>query len=211
MMASTLFFWLRLSSVGEKYKSAMTITGLVTFIAAYHYFRIFNSWVEAYAFPAEGGDPAVTGKPFNDAYRYMDWLLTVPLLLIEISTSYHLPRLRPELTTSRSSLLALALDSDATGLPCGCPAVPTVFCMKLDDAETTKQAWQLGGAAGLMIILGYPGELIIDGNLGTRWFCASLRRANVLRAPKLLFGWLAAPSLPPLPSPADRVSERTSN
>merc|ERR1712100_920945 len=30
------------------------------------------------------GDPALTGKPFNDAYRYMDWLLTVPLLLIEI-------------------------------------------------------------------------------------------------------------------------------
>lgn len=86
MMASTLFFWLRLSSVGEKYKSAMCITGLVTFIAAYHYFRIFNSWVEAYEFPAEGGNPATTGKPFNDAYRYMDWLLTVPLLLIEIST-----------------------------------------------------------------------------------------------------------------------------
>ena len=43
MMASTLFFWLRLSSVHEKYKSAMTITGLVTFIAAYHYIRIFNS------------------------------------------------------------------------------------------------------------------------------------------------------------------------
>ena len=40
MMASTIFFWLRLGSVGEKYKSAMTITGLVTFIAAYHYIRI---------------------------------------------------------------------------------------------------------------------------------------------------------------------------
>merc|ERR1712083_940152 len=26
----------------------------------------------------------LTGVPFNDAYRYMDWLLTVPLLLIEI-------------------------------------------------------------------------------------------------------------------------------
>ena len=34
MMASTIFFWLRLGSVNEKYKSAMTITGLVTFIAA---------------------------------------------------------------------------------------------------------------------------------------------------------------------------------
>merc|ERR1712139_745802 len=31
-----------------------------------------------------GGDPQLTGTPFNDAYRYMDWLLTVPLLLIEI-------------------------------------------------------------------------------------------------------------------------------
>merc|ERR1711988_270301 len=29
-------------------------------------------------------DPQLTGVPFNDAYRYMDWLLTVPLLLIEI-------------------------------------------------------------------------------------------------------------------------------
>merc|ERR1712008_304518 len=87
MMASTLFFWLRLSSVHEKYKSAMTITGLVTFIAAYHYIRIFNSWVDAYEFPAADadghlGDPTLTGKPFNDAYRYMDWLLTVPLLLM---------------------------------------------------------------------------------------------------------------------------------
>merc|ERR1712217_796604 len=37
-----------------------------------------------YEFPKSGGDPVLTGKPFNDAYRYMDWLLTVPLLLLEI-------------------------------------------------------------------------------------------------------------------------------
>ena len=95
MMASTIFFWLRLSSVHEKYKSAMTITGLVTFIAAYHYIRIFNSWTEAYSFPAspDGNtvDPVLTGQPFNDAYRYMDWLLTVPLLLIEIIFCCNLP------------------------------------------------------------------------------------------------------------------------
>merc|ERR1719232_1356350 len=93
-MASTLFFWFRVSSMHEKFRSALIITGMVTFIAAYHYFRIFNSWTEAYKYHAaeltsDGdhymvGDPQFTGKPFNDAYRYMDWLLTVPLLLIEI-------------------------------------------------------------------------------------------------------------------------------
>merc|ERR1711948_145618 len=72
--------------------SAVFISGLVTFIAAYHYIRIFNSWVDAYEYRAgmlDGGamkmnDPVLTGVPFNGAYRYMDWLLTVPLLLIEI-------------------------------------------------------------------------------------------------------------------------------
>merc|ERR1711998_343322 len=38
--------------------------------------------VEAYSYST--GSPTLTGVPFNDAYRYMDWLLTVPLLLIEI-------------------------------------------------------------------------------------------------------------------------------
>merc|ERR1719245_1216904 len=84
-MATTMYLWIRATAVHEKFKSAVFISGLVTFIAAYHYVRIFNSWVEAYSYSAgEVKTPAVTGVPFNDAYRYMDWLLTVPLLLIEI-------------------------------------------------------------------------------------------------------------------------------
>jgi len=87
MMATTVFLWFRSFAVKAQYQSAVLISGLVTFIAAYHYFRIFNSWVEAYTYTAGGnltGSPVLTGKSFNDAYRYMDWLLTVPLLLIEI-------------------------------------------------------------------------------------------------------------------------------
>merc|ERR1712014_117328 len=53
-------------------------------IAAENYVRIFNSWVDAYSYAPDTHDPKLTGVPFNDAYRYMDWLLTVPLLLIEI-------------------------------------------------------------------------------------------------------------------------------
>jgi len=92
MMATTVYLWFRSFSVMDKYQSAVLISGLVTFIAAYHYMRIFNSWVEAYEYKAgsvhDGAldmqNPSLTGVPFNDAYRYMDWLLTVPLLLIEI-------------------------------------------------------------------------------------------------------------------------------
>jgi bacteriorhodopsin len=100
MMATTVFLWFRSYSVVEKYKSAVIISGLVTFIAAYHYMRIFNSWVGAYHFPAGTSaagamgisNPTLTGVPFNDAYRYMDWLLTVPLLLVEILLVMNLPQ-----------------------------------------------------------------------------------------------------------------------
>jgi bacteriorhodopsin len=82
MGAATVFFFLQRSQVTTTYKTAVTITGLVTLIAAYHYFRIFLSWEEAYTLTE--GTVTATGKPFNDAYRYVDWLLTVPLLLVEL-------------------------------------------------------------------------------------------------------------------------------
>jgi len=127
MMATTIFLWMRVSSAHERYKSALIISGLVTFIAAYHYMRIFNSWTEAYEW--SDGVLTQTASPFNDAYRYMDWLLTVPLLLIEI-----------------------------------------ILVMKLPAKESRSKATTLGVASALMIILGYPGELVLDeGNLGTRW------------------------------------------
>ena len=82
MAATTLFLWLGRSEFSRNYRTAVTVSWLVTFIAAYHYLRIFNSW-EA-AFDVKNGVVAVTGYAFNDAYRYVDWLLTVPLLLVEL-------------------------------------------------------------------------------------------------------------------------------
>merc|ERR1719389_1379723 len=139
MAASTVFFFLRLGSFSERYKAALCFTGLVTFIAMYHYFRIFDSFVAAYT-PCEIVDGEInhskgapelynysaTGIPFNDAYRYVDWFLTVPLLLIEI-----------------------------------------VLVMKLSEAETFTRCVTLGVSSALMIANGYPGE--ITGEPGTRW------------------------------------------
>ena len=77
-----VFFFLRISSFAEKYRAALCFTGLVTFIAMYHYFRIFNSFEKAYT-PCKVTNGVVnyndcnadtygynpTGHAFNDAYR----------------------------------------------------------------------------------------------------------------------------------------------
>ena len=86
MAAATLFLWLGRSSVAPPYRTALTISGLVCAIAAYHYLRIFMSWEDAYKAEIVDGVGVIsaTGLAFNDAYRYVDWLLTVPLLLIEL-------------------------------------------------------------------------------------------------------------------------------
>jgi len=108
MGSATIFFWLQLPNVTKNYRTALTITGLVTFIATYHYVRIFNSWVEAFLVKADGKGSysvSVSGTPFNDAYRYVDWLLTVPLLLIELIL---VMKLSKEETSSKAWSLGLA-------------------------------------------------------------------------------------------------------
>jgi len=94
MGSATIFFWIEMANVNKKFRTALCITGLVTAIATYHYVRIFNSWNDAYAVHsgANGSyEVSLTGQPFNDAYRYVDWLLTVPLLLIELILVMGLP------------------------------------------------------------------------------------------------------------------------
>ncbi len=103
MAAATVFLWLGRSQVGPAYKTALTISGLVCAIAAYHYFRIFESWESAYT--VKDGVVAASGYAFNDAYRYVDWLLTVPLLLIELIL---VMRLSSDETISKSTKLGAA-------------------------------------------------------------------------------------------------------
>jgi|YNPMSStandDraft_1061717.scaffolds.fasta_scaffold23464_2 bacteriorhodopsin len=116
MLASFIFFVLARGQVLPKYRPALIMSALVVAIAGYHYFRILESWQGAFALVDGAYQP--TGKPFNDAYRYVDWLLTVPLLTAELVAVLSLPRDR-----------------------------------------SVSLTWRLAGAAALMIILGYPGEI----------------------------------------------------
>lgn len=88
--AATVFFFLQRNRVAPEFRTAITITGLVTFIALYHYIQILFDWKGA--FELVDGAYVASGTPFNDAYRYVDWLLTVPLLLVELLLVMRLSR-----------------------------------------------------------------------------------------------------------------------
>jgi bacteriorhodopsin len=107
MGAATAFLWLGRSQVNANYKTALTISGLVTAIALYHYVRIFDSWDAAYV--VTNGVIKPSGKVFNDAYRYVDWLLTVPLLLVELILVMRLSESETWSKGMRLGLLAAAM------------------------------------------------------------------------------------------------------
>ena len=69
MVAATFFFWVERDRAEGKWKTSLTVAALVTGIAAIHYFYMREVWV------ITGDSPTV--------FRYVDWLLTVPLQIIE--------------------------------------------------------------------------------------------------------------------------------
>ena len=69
MMAASAFFFLYMSSVEGKWKTSLLVSGLITFIAAVHYFYMRDYWASV------GESPTF--------FRYVDWTLTVPLMCVE--------------------------------------------------------------------------------------------------------------------------------
>jgi len=69
MVAATAFFFLERDRVSAKWKTSLTVAGLVTGVAAWHYFYMRGVWVETQDSPT--------------VLRYIDWLITVPLQIVE--------------------------------------------------------------------------------------------------------------------------------
>jgi bacteriorhodopsin len=69
MLAATAFFFLERGSVAQGWKTSVTVAGLITGIAFIHYVYMRGVWVQT------GDSPTV--------YRYIDWLITVPLQMVE--------------------------------------------------------------------------------------------------------------------------------
>ena len=69
MLAATVFFFAERDVVKGKWKTSLSVAGLVTGVAFWHYLYMRGVWVDT------GASPTV--------YRYIDWLITVPLQIIE--------------------------------------------------------------------------------------------------------------------------------
>ncbi len=102
MAISSIFFFSQRSEVLPRYRVSITLLSLVSLVAAYYYLRLYQAWREAAV--VVDGVVSRTGVPYHDAYRYADWLTTVPLLLIAFACVLDLP---PSQAKSRSLKLAL--------------------------------------------------------------------------------------------------------
>ena len=69
MLASTVFFLAERDNVRGKWKTSLTVAALVTGVAFWHYLYMRGVWITT------GDSPTV--------YRYIDWLITVPLQIVE--------------------------------------------------------------------------------------------------------------------------------
>jgi bacteriorhodopsin len=69
MLAATVFFFIERDRVKGKWKTSLSVAGLVTGVAFWHYMYMRNVWVDT------GESPTV--------FRYIDWLITVPLQIVE--------------------------------------------------------------------------------------------------------------------------------
>ncbi len=83
MLAATVFFLVERDRVHGKWKTSLSVAALVTGIAFWHYLYMRNVWALSWNESAAlvGADDAVGNSPTT--YRYIDWLITVPLQIIE--------------------------------------------------------------------------------------------------------------------------------
>jgi bacteriorhodopsin len=69
MFGAFVYFLTQINSVAKAYRSGVAVSAVVVGIAGYHYFRIWSGFADG---------------EMNEGYRYADWLITVPLLVIEL-------------------------------------------------------------------------------------------------------------------------------
>jgi len=143
MLFTTIFMLASQRRVLPRYRQALVISSIVTGIAAYHYFRIFDSFKAAFVTDAVGGKGTyvqAAGQSFNEGYRYVDWLLTVPLLLTELVVVLALAK------KLQASLLVRLIPASALMIALGYPG-------EISADTATRNIWGLLSTIPFLYIL----------------------------------------------------------
>jgi len=87
MAAGALYLFMMQSTLTVRYRKVAIVAGIICSVAAFHYYRMSGIYVEALAnaISVDADGNVIIGElaAFPTAYRYIDWLITVPLLVLE--------------------------------------------------------------------------------------------------------------------------------
>ena len=162
MMAASAFFFLSLNQFDKKWRTSVLVSGLITFIAAVHYFYMKEYWAEV------GESPTF--------FRYVDWVLTVPLMCVEF---YLILKVAGAKTDLLWKMITLSVVMLVTGY--------------LGETVYKDQAALWGGISGLAYFV-----IVYEIWLGSASKLAKAAGGNVLAAHKILcwfvlVGWAIYP------------------
>lgn len=118
MMAAAAFFFMEVSNTSKEWRTSVLVSGIITFIAAVHYYYMRGYNLETGASPV--------------FFRYVDWLLTVPLMCVEF---YLITKKAGAKTSLLWKLIFFSVVMLVTGY--------------IGEAIDVAHSWQWGLASGL--------------------------------------------------------------
>ena len=183
MMAASAFFFLSMSSVEGKWKTSLLVSGLITFIAAVHYYYMRDYWAASADWVGNTYNLIGGGEyTFKEAmrsptfFRYVDWTLTVPLMCVEF---YLILKAAGAKTDLLWKLIGASVVMLVTGY--------------FGEAVYREQAWLWGLFSGLayfyIVYLIFAGEAKQLANASS----PAVQKAHGILCKFVLIGWAIYP------------------
>ena len=162
MFGAFVYFLTQIKSVSKQYQTGVAVSAVVVGIAGYHYYRIWQGW---------------SLGEMNEGYRYADWLITVPLLVIELLIVLGVTSDR------RKSLLKTLVPATVLMVGLGYPG-------EVSTSDSTKWTfWVLAMIPFAYILFVLAGELKASGSRETGAVASSIKNATRI----LLVTWMVYP------------------
>ena len=162
MLGAFVYFLTQIKSVAKQYQSGVAVSAVVVGIAGYHYYRMWELW-------ASGST--------NEGYRYADWLITVPLLVIELLIVLGVTAER------RKSLMITLVPATVLMIALGYPGEVSA------DNGTKWLYWVLAMLPFAYILYVLRGELAAAGSRETGQVSKAIKNATAI----LLVTWMVYP------------------